>query len=83
MPTVVTPAIVLHVMPYRETSSIVRLLTRDLGLASAIARGARRQKSRSATRLDLFAAGSATLIHKRTESTRSPFELETRTPARH
>jgi DNA repair protein RecO (recombination protein O) len=49
-------------MPYRETSSIVRLLARDLGLASAIARGARRQKSRSAPRLDLFMTGNATLI---------------------
>ena len=78
MPTVVTPAIVLHVMPYRETSSIVRLLTRDMGLASAIARGARRQKSRSAPRLDLFAAGSATLIHKqhRELNTLASFELQ-------
>lgn len=51
-------------MPYRETSSIVRLLTRDLGLASAIARGARRQKSRSAPHLDLFMTGDVTLIVK-------------------
>ncbi len=78
MPTVVTPAIVLHVMPYRETSSIVRLLTRDLGLASAIARGARRQKSRSAPRLDLFAAGSVSLIHKphRELNTLTAFEIQ-------
>ena len=79
MPTVVTPALVLHVMAYRETSSIVRLLTRDLGLASAIARGARRQKSRSAPHLDLFAAGTATLIVKpqRELNTLTAFELQT------
>ena len=73
----VTPAIVLHVMPYRETSSIVRLLTRDLGLASAIGRGVRRQRSRTAPRLDLFAAGAATLIHKaqRELNTLTSFEI--------
>lgn len=64
MPLVATPAIILHVMPYSETSKIVRLLTRDLGLQSAIAKGARRAKSRTGPRLDLFAAGTATLMTK-------------------
>ena len=72
-----TPALVLHVMPYGETSSIVRLLTRDLGLVSAIARGARRQKSRTAPRLDLFAAGRVSLIAKphRELNTLTAFEM--------
>lgn len=61
MPLVATPAIILHVMPYSETSKIVRLLARDLGLQSAIAKGARRAKSRTGPRLDLFASGTATL----------------------
>ncbi len=61
MPLVTTPAVILHVMPYGDTSKIVRLLTRDLGLASGIARGARRAKSATGPRLDLFALGSATL----------------------
>jgi DNA repair protein RecO (recombination protein O) len=51
-------------MPYGETSKILRLLTRDLGLQSAIARGARRAKARTGPRLDLFAAGTATLLTK-------------------
>jgi DNA repair protein RecO (recombination protein O) len=64
MPLAQTPAIVLHVMPYSETSKIVRLLTRDLGIQSAIAKGARRAKSRTGPRLDLFAAGTASLMTK-------------------
>jgi len=51
-------------MPYGETSKIVRLLTRDLGVASGIARGAKRAKSRTGPRLDLFMSGSATLFVK-------------------
>lgn len=64
MPLVTTPALILHVMPYGETSKILRLLTRDLGLQSAIARGARRARARTGPRLDLFAAGTATLLTK-------------------
>jgi DNA repair protein RecO (recombination protein O) len=64
MPLVTTPALIVHVMPYSETSKIVRLLARDVGLQSAIAKGARRPKSRTGPRLDLFAAGAATLLMK-------------------
>lgn len=51
-------------MAYGETSAIVRLLARDLGLTSGMARGARRAKSRTGPRLDLFSVGSATLLVK-------------------
>jgi len=61
VPPLATRALVLHVLPYGETSKIVRLLTPDLGLASAIARGARRARSRTGLGLDLFAEGAATL----------------------
>jgi DNA repair protein RecO (recombination protein O) len=64
MAAVTTPALILHVMPYGETSKILRLLTREIGLQSAIARGARRPKARTGPRLDLFAAGVATLAVK-------------------
>ena len=64
MPQVTTPAVILHVMPYGETSVIARLLTREMGLASGLARGARRAKARTGPRLDLFSAGSATLLVK-------------------
>jgi len=61
MPLVTTPAVILHVMPYGDTSKILRLLTRDLGVQSAMARGARRARSATGPRLDLFALGEATL----------------------
>ena len=64
VPSITTPAIVLHVMPYGETSAIVRLLARDLGLTSGIARGTRRARSRIGSRLDLFGAGDVTLLVK-------------------
>lgn len=54
-----TDAIVLHCFPYSESSTIVRLVTRDAGMQSAMARGARRAKSRFGTALDLFAQGAA------------------------
>jgi len=57
-----TDAIVLHAFDYRETSRIVRLATRDLGVVSAIARGAKRPKSRFGQGLDLFTGGIAHLI---------------------
>lgn len=53
-------------MPYGETSKIVRLLTRDFGLMSGLARGARSRRSRTGPRLDIFAAGTASLIVKDT-----------------
>jgi DNA repair protein RecO (recombination protein O) len=64
VPEITTPVLVLHTMPYGETSAILRLLSRDLGLVSGIARGARRAKSRTGPRLDIFSVGSATLLIK-------------------
>jgi DNA repair protein RecO (recombination protein O) len=54
-------SLVLHVFDYRETSCIVRLATRDAGIVSVIARGARRPKSRFGPALDLFMSGVAHL----------------------
>jgi DNA repair protein RecO (recombination protein O) len=56
-----SPSLVLHVFDYRETSRIVRLATRDVGIVSVIARGARRPKSRFGPALDLFMSGVAHL----------------------
>ncbi len=61
MPPISTPAIVLKVTPYSETSKIVRLLSRDHGLVSVLARGARRARSRSGAGLDLFAVGTVSV----------------------
>ncbi|MDQ6829771.1 MAG: DNA repair protein RecO, partial [Gemmatimonadota bacterium] len=59
-----TDAIVLHAFNYSETSRILRLATRDAGVVSVLARGARRSKSRFGSALDLFAEGVAHLAMK-------------------
>lgn len=56
-----TDALVLQLRDYMESSRIVRLATRELGLVSAIAKGARRQRAKSGSPLDLFADGVAHL----------------------
>lgn len=57
-----TDALVLHTLDYRETSRIVRLVTRDAGVVSVVARGARRAKNRFGAALDLFATGAAQIV---------------------
>ncbi|HUF51693.1 MAG TPA: DNA repair protein RecO [Longimicrobiales bacterium] len=71
-----TDAIVLQSFPYGETSRIVRLLTRDAGVHSAIAKGALRPRSRYAV-LEPFAEGAASLYIKATRDlqTLGAFEL--------
>jgi DNA repair protein RecO (recombination protein O) len=62
MPPISTPAIVLTTIRYGETSKIARLATRDLGVQSAIAKGALRPKSKFGTALHLLSEGHATLL---------------------
>src|SRR2546425_1041336 len=57
MALVTTPAVVLRTYPYSETSKIVRLATRDLGVQSAIAKGVLRPKSRFAAGVGLLGGG--------------------------
>lgn len=64
MAPLVTEAIVLHTFDYLETSRILRLLTRDAGVQSVLARGARRSRKRFGSAMDLFAQGIAE-IHVR------------------
>src|SRR5262249_28353389 len=59
-----TDAIVLHASDYMETSRIVRLITRDAGVQSVLARGARRGKTHVGVALDLFAEGEAQIYMK-------------------
>ncbi len=73
MPLLRTDAVVLHVFDYLETSRIVRIATRDLGVQSVLARGARRSRSRYGSALDLFASGVAEI------STRPGSDLHTLT----
>lgn len=64
MITLETDAIVLHAFDYLETSRIVRLLTRDAGLVSVLARGARRSRTRYGSALDIYAEGVASITMK-------------------
>lgn len=59
MPLQVTDALVLHTFDYLETSRIIRLVTRETGVQSVIARGARRSVKRFGAALDLFVSGIA------------------------
>ncbi len=61
MAFLVTDAVVLHALDYLETSRIYRLLTREAGVQSVLARGARRPRSRFGSAVDLFAEGEAQL----------------------
>jgi DNA repair protein RecO (recombination protein O) len=61
-----TPAVVLRTYPYSETSKIVRLATRDLGVQSAIAKGVRRPRSPFGAGLETLSEGVAQLYHKET-----------------
>jgi DNA repair protein RecO (recombination protein O) len=56
-----TEALVLHAFDYLESSRIIKLLTRDLGLRSVLARGARSSRKRFGAALDLFAQGTVEL----------------------
>jgi len=61
VPLISTEAIVLRVTPYSETSKVARLLTRDHGLLSVLARGARRARSQTGAGLDSFSVGVASV----------------------
>jgi DNA repair protein RecO (recombination protein O) len=64
MPLLATDAVVLHSFDYMETSRILRLLTREAGVQSALAKGARRAQRKYGSALDLFAEGAAQLYTK-------------------
>lgn len=57
MPAIVTTAIVLHAIDYSESSRILRLATREAGVQSVMARGARTSRRRFGSAVDLFAEG--------------------------
>ena len=59
MDLVVTDAVVLHAFDYLESSRILRLITRDSGIQSVLARGARSSRKRFGTSLDVFVQGAA------------------------
>ena len=64
MPLVATEAVVLHVVPYLESSRILRLATRAHGVVSVLGKGARKSQRRFGSALDLFAEGDAQFYTK-------------------
>jgi DNA repair protein RecO (recombination protein O) len=64
MALLATDAIVLHAFDYLESSRIFRIVTRDGGVRSVLAKGARRSSRRFGSGLDLFAQGTAQLYAK-------------------
>jgi DNA repair protein RecO (recombination protein O) len=77
MSLLVTDAVVLHSFDYLESSRILRLATREAGVQSVLAKGARRSKRRFGSAIDLFAEGVAQLYVKpgRDLHTLSSFEI--------
>jgi DNA repair protein RecO (recombination protein O) len=64
MSLLVTDAIVLHAFDFLESSRIIRLLTRDAGVQSVLARGARKSRGRYGSALDIFCDGIAQIYVK-------------------
>jgi DNA repair protein RecO (recombination protein O) len=64
MSLVTTPAVVLQTYRYSETSKVVRLATRELGIQSAIAKGVQRPKSRFGAGLEFLSEGDAQLYYR-------------------
>jgi len=77
VPIVTTRCVVLQTYRYSDTSKILRLMTREHGPRSAIARGALRPRSRFGGLIEPFAEGQATLYvrENRDLDTLSAFEL--------
>src|SRR2546429_9389229 len=72
MALVTTPAVVLQTYRYSETSKVVRLATRELGVQSAIAKGALRPKSPFGAGLELLSEGIAQLYFRETRELHTP-----------
>jgi DNA repair protein RecO (recombination protein O) len=83
MALLATDAIVLHAFDYLESSRILRLVTRDGGVRSALAKGARRASRRFGSGVDLFAQGAVQLHAKpgRDLDTLSAFDVVQSRPA--
>ncbi len=77
MAPITTPAIIVGSLRYGDTSKIVRMVTRDLGVRSALAKGALRPRSRFGASLQLLSEGVAHLYLKdsRDLQTLSAFDL--------
>lgn len=62
MAPIETLATILSTIPYGETSKVARLATRELGVVSVIAKGARRPRSKFGAALQVLSDGTATIL---------------------
>ena len=76
MPLITTPAVILHAFRYGESSKIVRMMTRDHGVQSAIAKGALRPKSKFGARLQVLSEGTAHMYMKQNRELHTLAEFE-------
>lgn len=63
-----TPAIILKVVDFSETSCVVTLFTRSLGKVTALAKGARRPKGPFESAIDVLAVCNVVLLHKTSQA---------------
>lgn len=82
MTLVASDAVVLHSFDYLESSRILRLITRDAGVQSVLARGARQSRKRFGSSLDVFAQGVAEYTTRpgRDLSTLTSFDVSSSRP---
>jgi len=64
MSLVTVPAVLLRSYPYSESSLILRFLTPEHGVVSALAKGVRRRSSRGETPMETFQQGSLTFLYR-------------------
>jgi len=63
-----TPAIILKVVDFSETSCVVTLFTRSLGKITALAKGARRPKGPFESAIDVLAVCNVVFLHKNSQA---------------
>ena len=68
-PVITTSGLILKEMDYRENDTLITILTKDLGVVFARARGAKRSRSHIAAPTGLFAYSNLTLYRSKDKFT--------------
>ena len=75
MSTVTTPAVLLRAHPYSESSRVLRLYTRELGLVGVMAKGFRRGASKGRGAAGTFGEGTAVIAVRENRELQSLYEF--------